>query len=102
MEMNNDELREQAQTPPLQAYDPAAGRRVSPYADSPYVSYYEQNGQEPPAVPEKPRKAKKTKKTKADAAVDAENAPQEAENKSDADEIKAEDEKDGTDENGEV
>ena len=59
MDMNNEELREQPQAPVRQAYDPAAGKRVSPYADSPYVSYYEQNGQEPPAAPVKPKKEKK-------------------------------------------
>lgn len=61
MDLNNEELREQPQTAPRQAYDPAAGKSVSPYADSPYVSFYEQNGQEEPAVPVKPKKAKKTR-----------------------------------------
>ena len=42
------------------ACEPAAGKRVSPYADSPYVSYYEQNGQEHPNIA-RPGKVKKEK-----------------------------------------
>ena len=51
MDIPNEDIQNQAPEAPRQAFDPAAGKRVSPYADSPYISYYEQTGQEPPEMP---------------------------------------------------
>ena len=41
-------------------FNASAGKKVSPYADSPYMSYYEQNGQPDPSRPagDKPKKEK--------------------------------------------
>ena len=44
--------------PAPRSFDPNAGKRVSPFADSPYISYYEQHGQEHPGAARKV-KAKK-------------------------------------------
>ncbi len=60
MDTNNSDFQQQDNRAPQPAYDANAGKRVSPYADSPYISYYEQNGQEHPYVA-RPGKVKKEK-----------------------------------------
>jgi len=44
------------------SFNANAGKKVSPYADSPYLSYYEQNGQQDPSVPaaERPKREKRS------------------------------------------
>ena len=59
MDIPNEDIQNQAPEAPRQAFDPAAGKRVSPYADSPYISYYEQTGQEPPEMPAQRKREKK-------------------------------------------
>ena len=58
MEIYEENQESQVQEP-RQAFDPSAGKRVSPFADSPYVDYFESHGQEQPVV--QPKVKKKTR-----------------------------------------
>lgn len=63
MDTNNASFQQQMPRESQPAFDPNAGRRISPYADSPYLSYYDQNGQEHPSATAS-MKSQKVKKIK--------------------------------------